>query len=105
MGIDRRLENEGLTINEDNHLGGRQSQKLMAKVINAVRKAEADFNSRLDQSNDRCQVAQERVVKLLEENQKLKAKLLHYQHKERIEECEGLNREDQKSLLRLTSAS
>lgn len=87
MSFDKHLEREGVQLADNNHLPpGQRQQKVFRRVIAAVRAAEAESNDQLQDANERCRIAQDKVSVLMEEVQKLKAELLRLQIQSRLDE-------------------
>jgi phytoene/squalene synthetase len=100
VSIDKHLEARGVQLSDDNTLPKEQrTQKVMKRVIAAVRAAESEFNDELRDANERCRTAQARVIELQEALRAANEELRKYRVKETIVSMESLTIADQRKLL------
>lgn len=100
MSIDKHLEERGITLADDNSLPqGQRTQKVVKRVIAAVRAAESEFNDELRDANERCRKAQEQVIHLQDALRSCNEELRKYRVKETMQTIESLTVTDQRKLL------
>lgn len=100
MSIDKHLEARGIELADDNSLPpGQRTQKVVKRVIAAVRAAESEFNDELRDANERCRKAQEQVIQLQDHLRACNEELRKYRVKETMQTIESLTVTDQRKLL------
>lgn len=106
MSFEKHLERKGVRIQEDNSLPpGERTQRNVKRVIAAIRAAEAEFNTDLRDAERRCREAQDRVVMLTAELQRVKAELLKHQMRDRLceDDYEKLTTAEKRRLLEVVN--
>ena len=103
MSIDRHLEARGVQLSDDNSLpAGQRTQKVVKRVIAAVRAAESEFNDELKDANERCRQAQAQVIQLQDALREANAELRKYRVKDTMAQIESLSVADQRKLLEVS---
>jgi phytoene/squalene synthetase len=100
MSIDKHLEARGVQLADDNTLPKEQrTQKVMKRVIAAVRAAESEFNDELRDANERCRIAQAEVIELQRRLQHVETELRKSRVKETVSQLDVLSIADQRKLI------
>jgi len=100
MSIDKHLEARGVQLAEDNSLpAGQRTQKVVKRLIAAVRAAEGEFNDELKDANERCRKAQAKVIELQEALRAANEELRKYRVQKVMEPMEHLTVNDRRKLL------
>ena len=100
MSIDKHLEARGVTLADDNTLPqGQRTQKVVKRVIAAVRAAESEFNDELRVANDRCRTAQAEVIELQRRLAQVENELKKQRVKELVTQFDAISIADQRRLI------
>ena len=100
MSIDKHLEARGVTLADDNTLPKEQrTQRVMKRVIAAVRAAESEFNDELRDANERCRIAQAEVIDLQRRLQSIETELRRHRVKETVAQLDSLSVSEQRRLI------
>ena len=104
MSIDKHIKENGIELTEDNTFPLKQrTQKMVKRLIAAVRAAEAEFNDELRDANDRCRQSQDEVIKLQRKCWALENELKKFKIKEKLLEYDNLTTADKTRLIEATS--
>ena len=100
MSVEKELEKRGVQLTEDSTLPkGQRNLKNFKRVIAAIRAAEAESYDQIQDANERCRQAQDKVIFLQERIRLLENDLKRYRIKERLNEVESLSMVDRTRLL------
>lgn len=103
MSIDKHLEARGVQLSEDNSLPtGQRTQKVVKRLIAAVRAAEGEFNDELKDANERCRTAQARVIELQEALRCANEELRKHRVQRVMEPMDHLTVNDRRKLLEVS---
>ena len=77
MSIDKHLSAKDVQISEDNSLPpGQRTQRVVKRLISAVRAFEGEVNDELRKSNEQCRMAQGQVIALQDRLRTVETELL-----------------------------
>ena len=100
MSVDKHLEARGVELSDDNSLPpGQRTQRVVKRVIAAVRAAESEFNEELRDANNKLRDRDEQVIRLVEELRKANEELRLYRVTNVMAPIEALTVSDRKRIL------